>query len=107
MDLDLGAELKKIYDNQINVSISLCRDSGITVRLGDDTSGYRAEEVVGSLGEAILWFQEAIAYFYATSNYARSLPDKVRERARQRVFTAAGKLAGRPSPKSRQANPTG
>jgi hypothetical protein len=63
---------RRFTTTKINVSICLCRDNGITVCLGDDTSGYRTEEVVGSLGEAILWFQDVIAYFYPTSNYARS-----------------------------------
>jgi len=43
---DLAAELQKIYDSEINVSISWLWDGGITVRLGDQMNGFEAEENV-------------------------------------------------------------
>ena len=87
MDLDLAVELQKIYDSEINVSIGWMWDGGVTLRLGDDIGGYIAEEIVGSLADAVPWFQEAIAHFYPTSFYARSLGADIRERAARRVFT--------------------
>jgi hypothetical protein len=62
-------------------------DGGVTLRLGDDIGGYIAEDIVASLADSVPWFQEAIAHFYPTSTYARSLGPDVHERAAHRVFT--------------------
>jgi hypothetical protein len=43
---DLGAELQKIYDSEINGRIGWFRDCGIEIRPGDDMNGYLAEETV-------------------------------------------------------------
>jgi hypothetical protein len=41
-------ELQKIYDSEIDVSISWLWDGGIDVKLGDEMNGHDAEvEVVG------------------------------------------------------------
>ena len=60
---DLGTELQKIYDSEINVRIGWFWDGGINVRLGDEISGFLAEETVRSVDEIVPWFQEAIAHF--------------------------------------------
>ena len=41
--MDLDTELQKIYDSEINISISWLWDDGIVVRLGDTINGYLAE----------------------------------------------------------------
>jgi hypothetical protein len=82
----LGNELQKIYDSEINVSISWLWDGGIDVRLGDEMNGFVAEENVRSTAEIVRWLQEAIAHFYPTSSYAASLDPELRERAANRLF---------------------
>jgi hypothetical protein len=86
-NFDLGVELQKIYDSEINISISWMWDGGVTLRLGDEIGGYLAEDTVEAVADAVPWFQEAIAHFYPTSDYARSLGADVRERASRRIFT--------------------
>jgi hypothetical protein len=39
----------------------------VTLRLGDEIGGYIAEEMLGTVADAIPWFKEAIAHFYPTS----------------------------------------
>ena len=60
----LEDELQRIYDSEINVSISWLWDGGIDVRLGDEMNGYLAEESVSSTGDILPWLQESIAHFY-------------------------------------------
>lgn len=84
--MDLAAELQRIYNSEINVSISWLWDGGIDVRLGDALSGFLAEESLSSTAELVPWLQEAIARFYPDSTYARSLGAEVKERAGRRVF---------------------
>ena len=61
--VDLAAELRKIYDSEINIEISWLWDGGIDLHLGDRMNGYLAEENVPSMADVIPWFQEAIAHF--------------------------------------------
>ena len=49
--MDLAAELQKIYDSEINIEISWLWDSGIDLRLGDCLNGYLAEENVQSMAD--------------------------------------------------------
>src|ERR1041385_6903471 len=83
---DLGVELQKIYDSEINVQIAWFWDGGITVRLGDEMNGFLAEETVPSAADILPWLQEAIAQFYPTSDCAVSLTPETRERASDKVF---------------------
>jgi len=85
-DVGFAAELRKIYDSEINVRISWLWDGGIDVRLGDDMNGYLAEENVPSMSEILPWLQEAIAHFYPHSAYAASLDVEVKNRATTRLF---------------------
>jgi hypothetical protein len=84
--MELTTELQRIYDSEINVSISWFWDGGIDVRLGDAINGFPADENVPSIKDILPWLQEAIAHFYPDSTYARSLEPHVRERAKSRVF---------------------
>jgi hypothetical protein len=84
---DLAVELQKIYDSEINVEISWFWDAGVDIRLGDKVNGYLAEQNVPSVAEILPWLQEAIAHFYPTSTYARSLESEVHEHASRRIFT--------------------
>jgi hypothetical protein len=84
--MDLAAELQKIYDSEINVSISWLWDGGIEVRLGDKVNGFVAEETFALVAGIAPWLKLAIAHFYPDSTYARSLNDEVRQLAAQRLF---------------------
>jgi hypothetical protein len=84
--MDLAAELQKIYDSEINVSISWLWDGGIEVRLGDKVNGFVAEETFANAAGIGPWLQEAIAHFYPDSAYALTLTDEVRQLAAQRLF---------------------
>ena len=86
--VDLGAELQKIYDSEINIRISWLWDGGIEVWLGDEMNGFLAQETVGSAGEIAPWLQEAIAHFYPQSKYSASLDQDVRQRAATRLFVS-------------------
>ena len=54
-------ELQKIYDSEINVSISWLWDGGIDVRLGDHLNGYSAEVNVPTSADIVPLLQAAIA----------------------------------------------
>jgi hypothetical protein len=84
---DLAEELQKIYDSEINVSISWLWDCGIDVWLGDELNGFLAGQSVQSTAAIVPWLQEAIAHFYPDSTYTRSLDSETRTRGRDRVFT--------------------
>jgi len=86
--MDLGTELQKVYDSEINVGISWLWDGGIDIRLGDEMNGYLAVENVRSMEEILPWLQEqeAIAHFYPGSSYAASLNSELKERAAHRLF---------------------
>ena len=83
---DLAQDLQKIYDIEINISVRWFWDCGITLRLGDEMNGFLAEETVQSAADILPWLQEAIAHFFPTSTYARSLPVEVQDRATHRLF---------------------
>jgi hypothetical protein len=85
--MELAAELQKIYDSEINIEIGWFWDGGIDVRLGDKMNGYLAEENVSSVAEILPWLREAIAHFFPSSVYARSLGEELRERAARRIFS--------------------
>jgi hypothetical protein len=84
--MDLAAELQRIHDSEINVSIRWLWDGGIEVRLGDEVNGLVAEETFALVAGILPWLQQAIAHFYPDSAYARSLDDEVRQLAAQRLF---------------------
>src|SRR5438093_9420229 len=84
--LDLGVELQKIYDSEIDIRISWLWDGGIDLWLGNDIGGYLAHEGVRSTAEILPWLQESIAHFYPESPYAESLDPAIKERAAKRLF---------------------
>jgi hypothetical protein len=84
--VDLGIELQRIYDSEINLRIGWLWDGGIEVRLGDEVNGFLAEETVQFVADIVPWLQEAIAHFCPTSSYAASMESEIRERAAKRLF---------------------
>jgi hypothetical protein len=85
---DLGLELQRIYDSEINVRISWLWDGGVEVHLGDKVNGFLVEETVRSVSEIVPLLEEAIAHFFPASSYAQSLSPEVRKRATNRLFHA-------------------
>ena len=65
----LEQELQKIYDSEINLSISWMWDAGFDLKLGDEFGGFVEEGQVGSVADILPWLQEAIAKRYSTSQY--------------------------------------
>jgi hypothetical protein len=65
----LEQELQKIYNSEINLSISWMWDAGFDLKLGDEFGGFVEEGQVRSVADILPWFQEAIAKRYPTSQY--------------------------------------
>src|SRR5271156_5280053 len=65
----LEQELQKIYDSEINLSISWMWDAGFDLKLGDEFGGFVEEGQVRGVADILPWFQEAIAKHYPTSQY--------------------------------------
>jgi DNA-directed RNA polymerase subunit RPC12/RpoP len=84
--VNLGDELQRIYDSEINIRISWVWDGGIDVWIGDDLNGYVAQGTLASVNDIVPWLQEAVAHFNPDSEYAASLSADVRERAANRLF---------------------
>jgi hypothetical protein len=84
--VDLGIELQRIYENEVNARIGWLWDGGIEVRLGDEVNGFLAEETVEFVADIVPWLQETIAHFYPTSSYAASIDSEIRERGAKRLF---------------------
>jgi hypothetical protein len=66
---NLQDELQKIYDSEINVSISWMWDAGIDVKLGGEMNGFLAEGNVKTVNDILPWLQKAIAEHLDESTY--------------------------------------
>jgi len=63
--------LQRLYDSEINASISSFWDGGFTVKLGDEMNGFVAEAQCQTMEEAERWlFNEALLRF-PTSDFAK------------------------------------
>lgn len=69
-------ELQKIYDSEINISISTFWDGSFDVKLGDHMNGYYAESNVDKAEEIVPWFQKQILIHFPDSYYAKHLSSK-------------------------------
>jgi hypothetical protein len=65
----LEEELQKIYDSEINISISSMWDAGFDLKLGGELGGFVEEGQVRSVADILPWLQEAIAKHYPESQY--------------------------------------
>lgn len=68
-------ELQRIYDSEINVSISWFCDGGIEVKLGDEMNGYAAETTLDTFRKLVPWLQEQITKHFPYSTYTKNLID--------------------------------
>ncbi len=48
---------QRLYDSEINFSISCFWDGGFTVKIGDELNGFVAKETVGTYDEALAWLE--------------------------------------------------
>src|SRR4051812_43508548 len=65
----LEEELQKMYDSEINVTITWLWDGGIDVGLGNEFAGFHEEGHVAMVTDVLPWLQNAIAKHYPESKY--------------------------------------
>ena len=71
MDLDLIDVLRRLYESEINVSLTSFWDGGWTVKLGDEMNGFVAEAShVRELSVVATWLDENAREHYPDSLYA-------------------------------------
>ena len=68
--MTLDEVLDRLYDSEINFSISCFWDNNIDVRLGDEMNGFAAEGNVATSAEAAQWLDEQARKLYPRSKYA-------------------------------------
>ena len=61
---------QRLYDSEINFSISCFWDGGFDVKLGDDMNGVHAETQVRTFADAIAWLDQEARKRYPISLYA-------------------------------------
>lgn len=63
--------ISALHDSQINGEISWLLDGCWRVRIGDQWNGYKAEETVNDLFDAVVWFRTKAVELYPDSGFAR------------------------------------
>jgi len=71
--MDYGKELQKIYDSEINVSISSFWDAGMEFRLGDESNGWKWQKDFWNFEEGMKELIEAIKKFYPNNDYVKEM----------------------------------
>lgn len=61
---------QRLYDSEINFSISCFWDGGFTVKLGDDMNGFDAETQTRTYADALAWLDQEARKRYPGSLYA-------------------------------------
>jgi len=88
--------MQKLYDSEINASISTFWDGGFDVKLGDPMNGFDNETTVKTFAEAEAWLAETAALIYPDSVFAKAadVPDDMFEipGIEQTVAEAASEL---------------
>jgi len=78
---ELEQELKKLYDSEINVSITSFWDGGWRVALGDELNGFkRPNWDTCELHEIVDALQKLALEYYPDSTYSKNLIDKLVEK---------------------------
>ncbi len=49
--------IQRLYDLEINISVSSFWDGGFEVKLGDELNGYKAEDIVRGWDNVEAWFE--------------------------------------------------
>lgn len=68
--MDIEIVMKKLYNSEINCSISCFWDNGWDVKLGDDMNGFVAEGNFRILDEAADFLDREARKYFAESTYA-------------------------------------
>jgi hypothetical protein len=66
--------LQRLYDSEINVSVSSFYDDGFYVRLGDEMNGFHAEGRCNSWADVEEWLTAMARIHYPASTFAQSFP---------------------------------
>ena len=64
---------QRLYDSEINFSISCFWDNGFVVKLGDDLNGFAAETVLEGWDEIEPWLRTQALLHYPESSFARKI----------------------------------
>jgi len=66
-------ELQKIYDSEINLSISWEWDGGIVIRIGDEMNGFSEPIGVDKMSEIVPKLREVLKEEAKSSTYVKNL----------------------------------
>ena len=75
---NLASHLQRIYDSEINVSISWFWDGGIDVTLGDGANAFVAEASLKEAKDILPWLQTQIRRHLPDSEFAREIAEVVK-----------------------------
>jgi hypothetical protein len=67
-----GGVFQRLYDSEINFSVSTFWDGGFDAKLGDELNGFNAEANVRTMLEAEAWLERQAAELYPASTFATS-----------------------------------
>ena len=62
--------MQRLYDSEINFSVSSFYDDGFYVRLGDELNGFRAEACLPTWADVEEWLAAMARIYYPTSEFA-------------------------------------
>ena len=68
--MDIEIVMKKLYESEINCSISSFWDNGWAVKLGDEMNGFVAEGNFRTLTESATFLDQQARRYFAESVYA-------------------------------------
>jgi hypothetical protein len=68
--IDQPHTLQRLYESEINFSITTFWDDGFEVKLGDHMNGFKAETNVRTFAEALSWLDREARKAYPNSVYA-------------------------------------
>lgn len=63
--------LERLYESEINASISTFYDAGYTAKLGDDLNGITVQTTRPTYAEAERWLEEQATELYPNSLFVR------------------------------------
>lgn len=69
----LDEVLDRLYESEINFSISCFWDNNVDVKLGDEMNGFAAKSNVKSAAEAADWLDREARRLYPDSTYSRGV----------------------------------
>jgi hypothetical protein len=87
--MDIEIVMKRLYESEINCSISSFWDGGWTVRLGDEMNGFAAETNCSTLDEAAAFLDREAKRHFPESVYALGKLEFERRIAARETKTSA------------------